>query len=201
MKKKFRFRAVDIDVNKEILRLLCIIVIGLLVFWGFRTLGTNVSGSFNFFKYVMNPEYFEQHSKDLDKQFEKLDALDTKISNNYEAIKILQSYQTAQTDVEAFTPQVKILRVTRVASNFHTTPANYTKEIEYGKIEEKGSGEKKDKYTVISFDDGTWMKVTTGKMTSLVVGDKVKKITSKVIKKKNYSYVAEETTSYELCIN
>lgn len=199
MKTKKKFH-IGIN-NKELLQLLTVIVIGLSVFWGFRILDANIGGPFNFFKYVMNPKYFEQHSKDLAKHFEKLDDLNTEIYYNDSKIQILQSYQTALADVEASIPQVKTLEVTRVASSFYTTPANYTKKREYGVIKEKGNGAKNDKYTVIAFDDGTWINVTTGKMTSLVVGDKVKKIISKVIIRENNSYVAKEIESYELCIN
>ena len=154
MKTKKKFH-IGIN-NKELLQLLTVIVIGLSVFWGFRILDANIGGPFNFFKYVMNPKYFEQHSKDLAKHFEKLDDLNTEIYYNDSKIQILQSYLTALADVEASIPQVKTLEVTRVASSFYTTPANYTKKLEYGVIKEKGNGAKNDKYTVIAFDDGTF---------------------------------------------
>ncbi len=173
------------------------IVLGVMGFIGVKTL-SNVEGkNFNVWNATINLEYFNQDSKDFKEKSAAINEIHYACVANKKYIELLNGYEVRKAKVMASEPKIEVLTVVRVASSWNETPAHLKTNISSGNISVDGTGKKIENYSVVAFNDGTYVKVTTDQMSAVRVGEKVIRKTSLEIHRNKGVYFVEERVTYQ----
>ena len=173
------------------------IVLGVMVFIGVKTF-SNVEGkNFNVWNGTVDIEYFEAESKDFEEKSIALIQTYKTCKNNQKFVDFLNGYEERREKVMASEPKTEVLTVVRVASSWNETPARVKTNVSSGNISVDGTGKKTENYSVVAFNDGTFIKVTTGKMSAVRVGEKVIRKTALELLRNKGVYFVEERVTYQ----
>ena len=173
------------------------IVLGVMGFIGVKTL-SNVEGkNFNVWNATINLEYFNQDSQDFKEKSAAINEIHYACVANKKYIELLNGYEVRKAKVMASEPKIEVLTVVRVASSWNETPAHLKTNISSGNISVDGTGKKIENYSVVAFNDGTYVKVTTDQMSAVRVGEKVIRKTSLEIHRNKGVYFVEERVTYQ----
>ena len=172
------------------------IVLGMMGFIGVKTF-SNVEGkNFNLWNATINLEYFNQDSKDFKEKSAAINEIHYACVANKKYIELLNGYEVRKAKVMASEPKIEVLTVIRVASSWKETPAHLKTNVSSGNISVDGTGKKTENYSVVAFNDGTYVKVTTDQMSAVRVGEKVIRKTSLEIHRNKGVYFVEERVTY-----
>ena len=173
------------------------IVLGIVGFVGVKNF-SNVEGkNFNIWNGAVNLEYFENESKDFEAKSIAMIETYEKSKSNQKMIEFLNGYEVRKENVMASEPETEKLTVVRVASSWQETPAYVKTNVSQGNISVNGTGKKTENYSVVAFNDGTLLKVTTDQMSSVRVGDKVIRKKSIELHRNKGVYFVEERVTYQ----
>ena len=173
------------------------IVLGMMGFIGVKTF-SNVEGkNFNLWNATINLEYFNQDSKDFKEKSAAINEIHYACVANKKYIELLNGYEVRKAKVMASEPKIEVLTVIRVASSWKETPAHLKTNVSSGNISVDGTGKKTENYSVVAFNDGTYVKVTTDQMSAVRVGEKVIRKTSLEIHRNKGVYFVEERVTYQ----
>ena len=173
------------------------IVLGIVGFVGVKNF-SNVEGkNFNIWNGAVNLEYFENESKDFEAKSIAMIETYEKSKSNQKMIEFLNGYEVRKENVMASEPETEKLTVVRVASSWQETPAYVKTNVSQVNISVNGTGKKTENYSVVAFNDGTLLKVTTDQMSSVRVGDKVIRKKSIELHRNKGVYFVEERVTYQ----
>ena len=173
------------------------IVLGVMVFIGVKTF-SNVEGkNFNVWNGTVDIEYFEAESKDFEEKSIALIQTYKTCKNNQKLVDFLNGYEERREKVMASEPKTEVLTVVRVASSWNETPTRVKTNVSSGNISVDGTGKKTENYSVVAFNDGTFIKVTTGQMSAVRVGEKVIRKTALELLRNKGVYFVEERVTYQ----
>ena len=166
-------------------------------FIGVKTF-SNVEGkNFNLWTGTVNLEYFEQETKDFQEKSVAMIKTHETCEANRKYVDLLNGYEVRKAKIMASEPKTEVLTVVRVASSWKETPAHLKTNVSSGNISVDGTGKKTENYSVVAFNDGTYVKVTTDQMSAVKVGEKVIRKTYLELFRNKGVYFMEERVTYQ----
>ena len=116
---------------------------------------------------------------------------------NRKYVDLLNGYEVRKAKIMASEPKTEVLTVVRVASSWKETPAHLKTNVSSGNISVDGTGKKAENYSVVAFNDGTYVKVTTDQMSAVKVGERVIRKTYLELFRNKGVYFMEERVTYQ----